>query len=453
MAKKRDEKRIVSHTTAIASFKPDDHNGAVVTPNVNASTFTFPKAEDGELSFGCAYGLEETLQRIDPKGKLKKRDIYARLSSPAVRDCEEMLKHIERTGSGKDNVADWALVFPSGMGALSTLVLATCFQSIDGHPDSKRDIIVHSEPLYGGTHAFFNNVVQRFGFTNVPANFNDTVALRRLLKKYKDRIGLVFCETPANPTLNMIDIATTRSLMDKVFKGKNQPVLAIDNTFMGIFQQPLALGADVVLYSATKYLGGHSDLIAGFLVGKDGPVSKIKNFTDKVVEAPVSEVIKFIRTIGGYTTSSDVAQRLWTHMETYVLRMRRQAEVAKQVAEWLKTHPKVGDVFFPTLLKDKAKEVFERQCLGHGAMIAFTVLPANKEAAYRFLNALSHCLRAVSLGCVRTLVDHPATWTHSDIKPVRQLEMGITPAMIRLSIGIEDPKDIIADLKKAFEAV
>lgn len=445
--------RMVSPFDALSTFDPDAHGGAVVVPNVQASTYAFLKAEDGEHSFGCAYGLQKTLKQTDPDGNRSMKDIYARLSNPTVRACEEMMRQVERTGSGKRDAADWAFVFPSGMGALATLVQACCFQPLDNPNGLKRDVIIHSTPLYGGTHALFHNVVQRWGYRNVQVDFTDRAALQSVLTQYRDRIGLVYCETPANPTLDMIDIAATRAVMDEVFAERSRPTFAVDNTFMGIFQQPLARGADVVLYSATKYLGGHSDLIAGFLVGKKGPTTFVKPFIGDVVEVPLEKAIIGQRTIGGYTTSSDVAQRLWTHMETYVLRMRRQAEVAEQVVAWLTTHPKVGTVSFPTLLTGEAKQVFERQCMGPGAMIAFTVTPDSKEAAYRFLNALSHCLRAVSLGCVRTLVEHPATWTHSDIAPEDQRGMGITPGMVRLSVGIEDPADIIADLDQALAAM
>lgn len=455
MAEEKIEMKMVSPTTAIASFNPDDCKGAVVVPNVNASTFAFPKAEDGEIAFAHAYGLTEKLKRLDPDGTHPKHDIYSRLSNSSVRACEEMMRQIERTGPNKKDCADYAVVLPSGMAALNVLVRASCFQSLGDAFNTKHDVIVHSTPLYGGTHALFYNIIQRWGFTHVPVDFTNKDELRAALMQYGDRIGLVYCETPANPTLTMIDIAATRALMDEVFAGKSRPALAVDNTFMGIFQQPLALGADVVLYSATKYLGGHSDLIAGFLVGKKGPTTMVKPFIGEATEAPLEAAIMGQRTIGGYTTSSDVAQRLWTHMQTYVVRMNCQAEVAKHVVDWLITQPKekVINLRFPTLLTGEAKKIFERQCLGHGAMIAFAVASDSQETAFRFLNALKHCVRAVSLGSVRTLVDHPATWTHSDIDPESQLEMSITPGMIRLSIGIEDPEDIIADLAQALAAV
>ncbi|MFH1132736.1 MAG: PLP-dependent aspartate aminotransferase family protein [Pseudomonadota bacterium] len=440
----------VNNTVALTAYNPYDYNGAVVVPNVTSSTFAFPRAEDGEHSFGCAYGLSETLERMDPDGTRPMMDIYARLSNPAVRACEASMKALEPN-------SDWAFVFPSGMGALCTLVYSCCFQSLsceaDGSPGPKRDAIIHSRPLYGGTHAFMHAVVQRFGFVNVEVDFRDASALRKALETYGDRIGLVFCETPANPTLDMIDIRATREIMEEVFEGGRVPILAVDNTFMGIFQQPLGLGADIVLYSATKFLGGHSDLIAGFLVGRSGPTTKLKPFIGEVTDVPIEGAIMAMRTIGGYTTSSDVAQRLWTHMNTYPLRMRRESEVATVVAQWLATHPKIAEVRFPTLLTGEAKEVYERQCLGPSSMIAFRLDPDTKEAAFSFLNALKHCVRAVSLGCVHTYANHPATWTHSDIAPDDQASMGITPGLLRLSIGIEEPEDLIADLNQALNAV
>lgn len=437
--------QMVDHTAALAAYKPEEHGGAVVVPNVQAATFAFPKAEDGKHSFGCAYMLQDILKLTDPNGNRPMMDIYSRLSSPAMRVCEQTMHALEPG-------ADWALLFPSGMGALNCLVHASCFQVLTPG-GSVRDVIVHSYPLYGGSHALFHNVIQRWGFQNVPVDFQDTDALRQIFQTYGDRIGLVFCETPANPTLDMIDLRALRALLDEVFPGVDRPPLAVDNTFMGIFQQPLQLGADIVLYSATKYLDGHADAIAGFLTGRHGPMTFVKPFSGGVVEAPFMNAIAGQRTIGGYTPSSDVSQRLTTHMATYTLRMRRQASVAEIVANWLYAHPKIQEVRFPTLLTGKAQEIYLKQCTGPSAMIAFRLKTDTEVAAFRFLDGLAYIPRAVSLGFVRTLANHPSTWTHSDISLEDQLACGITPGLIRLSIGIEEPEHLIEDLEQALSVI
>ncbi|KKW32010.1 MAG: Cys/Met metabolism pyridoxal-phosphate-dependent protein [Candidatus Uhrbacteria bacterium GW2011_GWA2_52_8d] len=277
----------VNNTTALTAYNPYDHDGAVAVPNVTAATFGFRRAEDGEHSFGCAYAIEEVLARLDPDGTRHMKDIYARLTCPAVRACEASMKALEPG-------ADWAFVFPSGMGAITALVQVCCHHSIDGSP--VRDVVIHSSPLYGGTHALLHTFIQRWGFTHVEVNFRDPKELRDALESYGDRVGLVFCETPANPTLDMVDIRMVREIMDEVFDGRRRPPLGVDNTFMGIFQHTLLMGADVAVYSATKFLSGHSDLIAGFLVGKTGIMTVVKPFTGDAVEASLMNAVPIWQT-------------------------------------------------------------------------------------------------------------------------------------------------------------
>lgn len=442
----------VSQTAPFASYNPYEHFGAVSLPNVHASTYAFEDSEDGEHAFGCAYGIADTVQRLDPQGTRKMHLIYARLTTPTILACEKSMKALEPD-------ADWAYLFPSGMGAITTLVQSVCHQAMDPNGTREegrvvRDYVIHNVPIYGGTHALMHSLLRRWGFKNIELNLNDPNAVLPFLKKYGSRIAMILLETPANPTTDMVDIKAVRSLVDEVY-GLNQyrPLLAVDNTFMGIFSHPLPLGADVVVYSATKYLGGHADLISGFLVGKNGPKTLVKPFMGSETFVDLSTAILGNRTICGYTPASDVAQRLWTHMQTYPMRMRRSAEVATQVAQFLAGHPKVTKVQHPSLLQGAAKELYERQCTGPSSMIAFTLAEDTKGAVFRLLNNMKLIVRAVSLGANRTLANHPATWTHSDITPEAQREMGITPGLIRLSVGIEEPEDLIADLEQALRFV
>lgn len=439
----------VNHTTALAAYNPSRDGGGVQPPMVEASTYRFSTADEGRRAFSCAYGLQPR-EQDDPDARPEL--IYARLTTPSMNTTEEVMKSLEPG-------ADWASLFPSGMAALTTLVHSTCHHPFGGVDlalgERRRDVIIYGTPIYGGTHGLMEIACPRWGFTGVAVNMSDLPLLQHVIETYRDRIGLVLCETPANPTIAMVDIGAVRRLLERLYPDeKHRPTFAVDNTFAGIFQHPLMLGADVAVYSATKFLGGHADLIGGMLTGLNGSSSVVvKSFVGGLAEVPLINVLMGNRTILGYTPSSEMAHKLSKHIQTYVLRMRRQAAVATIVASWLVAHPKVRKVYFPTLLIGEEAELYSRQMTGPSSMIAFELVGATEADAFRFLNTLEQILLAVSLGFIRSLAEHPASMTHSDITPVAQEKMGITPGLIRLSVGIEEPEDLIRDLEAALAVV
>ena len=440
----------ISNTAALTAYKPIEGKGAVQPPVVTASTFAFSTVEEGQLAFGCAYGLGKVVKALDPDGTRKAEPIYARLSTSSMSTVESMMKAIEPG-------ADWALLGPAGMSMASLLLVTACHQKLDtenpGLGTIRRDIVLYSHPVYGGTHALMEKIAPRFGFRAVAVDMRKLEAVRDAIKEFGGRIGLVYCETPANPTMAMVDIKGIADLLKDMYDDATRPVFAIDNTFAGIFQHPLLLGADVCLYSGTKYLGGHSDLIAGFLVGKTGKKCAIKSFDQGVVSVPFEMAILAHRTVMGFTPSSEMAHKLFTHMQTYILRMRKQAENATAIAGFLALHEKVAKVYFPTLLEGVDAELYHKQMTGPSAMIAFELKDKSEKAVAVFLDSLKVILLAVSLGFVRSLAEHPRTMTHSDITVEEQEKMGITGGLIRLSIGLEEPGDIIADLDQALAKV
>ena len=458
MNMRRGEWKNGKNTAPLAAYKPADHGQSVCLPMVDTSTYTFPTAEDGKYAFAKAYSLGPVVAAMDAEwAKTHKTprpvfNIYSRISGPTIQACEQSLVKIEPG-------AEWAMVFPSGMAAINTAIFATCHHELapegtDPVGTAKRDVIIHSKPLYGGTYAATHVVVQRFGFTAVEIDFRDPENLRTALKTYGDRVALVFLETPANPTLDMLDIKAAASVIDEMnYEKDTRPVLAVDNTFAGVFQSPLKLGADLAIYSVTKYMGGHADLIGGALIGTNRCNVGLKLFTGNLVSAPLSGAIGFVRTIFGYTTAPEVAHKLWKHLQTYNLRMKRSAKTANTVAKWLAKHKKVEKVNFPTMLKGDQLAIFQRQMTGTSSMIGFRVKGDSEAAAFRFIDSLQLILRAVSLGSNQSLIDHPMTWTHSDIMNDVLMEMDVTPGFVRLSIGIEDAKDLIHDLNQALKAV
>mgnify|MGYP001558995237 CR=1 FL=1 len=440
----------VSNTAALTAYKPSEGKGAVQPAVVDASTFTFESAMVAKIAFAHAYGLTEVIQNLDPDGIYKDELIYARLSNPSIKTVEDMMQALEPG-------ADWAFLFPAGMAETSALLVAACHHQLDvGQPGLgtiRRDVVLYSHPVYGGTHALMEKIAPRFGFHAVAVDMRNIEAVRDAIKEFGGRVGLVYCETPANPTMSMVDIQGIADLLKEMCDKASRPIFAVDNTFGGIFQHPLLLGADVCAYSATKYLGGHSDLIGGFLVGKTGRTCELKSFDKGVVSAPLKNAVFAMRTIMGFTPSSEMAHKLFIHMQTYILRMRQQAQNATAVAEFLATHDKVEKVYFPTLLEGADAELYKKQMSGPSGMIAFELKDGSEERAFTFLDSLNVVLRAVSLGFVRSLAEHPRTQTHSDITVEEQEKMGITAGLIRLSIGLEEPEDIIADLDQAFAKV
>ncbi len=399
-------------------YNPALSEGAIKCPIFQTSTFVFKTAEDGKSFFELAYGL----RRRGPGEEMGL--IYSRLNNPDLEILEDRLTLWDE--------AEAAAVFASGMAAISTTLLAFLRPG---------DVVLHSEPVYGGTDYLLKHVLPQFGVRVVGFHAGAPPAeaeakLRRL--GLVDRLAMIYLETPANPTNALVDIAAYAALGARL-GGERRVLTAVDNTFLGpLWQHPLKHGADLVLYSATKYIGGHSDVIAGVCLGPRDLLDQVRLF----------------RTMFGTMAGPHTGWLLLRSLETLKLRMTAQMKSARHVAEFLNDHPKVARVYYLGNLTedDPQYEVYRRQCSAPGGMISFEVVGGEAEA-FRLLNALRLIRLAVSLGGTESLAEHPATMTHADVDPEERMEFGITPAMVRLSIGVEHPDDLIADLAQALEAV
>ncbi|MEI6778050.1 MAG: cystathionine gamma-synthase family protein [Chloroflexales bacterium] len=399
-------------------YRPDLSQGAVKCPVFQTSTFVFASAEEGKAFFELAYGL----RKQGPNEEMGL--IYSRLNNPDLEILEDRLTIWDDAAA--------AAVFASGMAAISTTMLTFLRPG---------DVVLHSEPVYGGSDYLLKHILPQFGVRALgfPAGASEdeiTTIIRR--SGAAEHLALIFVETPANPTNALVDIAACARLA-RAHGGGRRVIVAVDNTFLGpLWQQPLKHGADLVLYSATKYIGGHSDVIAGVCLGPLDLILQVKGF----------------RTMLGTMSGPHTAFLLMRSLETLKLRMTCQMKNARYVADFLADHPKVVRVYYLGHLTDDdpQHEIYHRQCSGPGAMISFDVIGGEVEA-FRLLNALRLIKLAVSLGGTESLVEHPASMTHSDVDPEERMEMGITPAMVRISVGVENPEDIIADLRQALEQV
>jgi methionine-gamma-lyase len=393
--------------------------GGGQAPIFQTSTFVFESAEAGKAFFEVAYGLRE-------KGPAETAGlIYSRLNNPGLEIIEDRLTLWDG--------AEAAAVFESGMAAISTTVFAFLRPG---------DVVVFPEPIYGGTEYLFHEVLPQFGIETAcfPA-MEGMAGLERALDEgdRRKRLRMIYVETPSNPTNALMDIEACAALARQLGTPERRVLVAVDNTFLGpLYQHPLKLGADLVLYSLTKYVGGHSDLIAGGCLGS----------------AELIGQVKVTRTIFGTMAGPWTSWLLMRSLETLKLRMTSQMKNARYVADWLADHPKVAKVYYLGHLKegDPQHDIYAKQCSGPGGMISFEVKGGEAEA-FRFLNALELIKLAVSLGGTESLVEHPGTMTHSDVPPADQLRMGITPAMVRISVGVENYEDLIADLEQALEAI
>ena len=401
-------------------YDPKLSEGAVKCPVFQTSTFTFRSAEDGKAFFEVAYGLRD--QRPTEEPGL----IYSRLNNPDLEILQDRLCLWDEAESG--------LVFCSGMAAIATTVLSFL------RPD---DVIVCSEPVYGGTEFLVENILPQFGVSRVwfgsgTAKPTLDEAIQRA--SAAGRIGMILLETPANPTNGLVDIAACAEAANRIGAATGRrPLVAVDNTFLGpLWQHPLQHGADLVLYSLTKYAGGHADLIAGACLGSEELVATVRG----------------MRTILGTISDPHTAWLLMRSLETLKVRMTSSMENARAVASFLAGHPRVKDVWYLGFLPADHPQfgLYQRQCLSPGSTFSFEIHGGEAEA-FRLLNHLQLVKLAVSLGGTESLMEHPATMTHSDIPPARQLEMDITPAMLRISVGLEHPDDLIADLTQALAAM
>ncbi len=390
------EKKLGFATRAIhAGQEPDPLYGALSTPIYQTSTFVFANAAQGAARFA---GSQEGY-------------IYTRLGNPTVTALEEKIADLEGGGA--------AAACATGMAAISATLMALVGQG---------DHIVHSAALYGCTYAFLHDIAPRFG---IQATAVDTADLAAVKGAIGPNTKVVYLESPTNPTMRISDI---RAIAD--LARAHGARVVVDNTFMSPYlQRPLALGADVVVHSATKYINGHGDVVAGLIISDQETIKEIKMTT--------------LKDFGGTISPFD-AWLILRGAKTLPLRMERHCQNAMAIAEYLEGHPAVAQVYYPGLPSFPQHELATKQMSAFGGIMAFE-LKGGYPAGVALMNGVKLCHLAVSLGDIDTLIQHPASMTHSVVPEAQRLSASITPGLVRLAVGLEDPADIIADLDQALE--
>jgi len=417
MSKKHDfkpESLMMSH-----GYKPELSEGSIKSPIFQTSTFVFKNAQEGKAFFEVAYGLREK-EASEEVGL-----IYSRINNPDLEILETRLKLW-------DNADDCA-VFESGMAAISTVLLEFL---------APGDVLLYSSPLYGGTDHFIKEFLKKIGIHTISFTPNDTQ--EDIVKRLKNsglanKLSMIYIETPANPTNALIDIEMCNEIALRYSSDDKKVYLTVDNTYMGpLWQHPLKHGADLVLYSATKYIGGHSDLIAGACCGNQDVINRVK----------------ILRTFLGNMAAPHTGWLLMRSLETLKIRMEQQATNAEQVANYLNEHEKVEKVYYLGLIPEGTSEhkIYKRQYNSPGAMLSFDIQGGEKEA-FKFIDNLKLIKLAVSLGGTESLVEHPATMTHAGVAPAFREELSITEKLVRLSIGVENQSDLIWDIEQALAKV
>ena len=397
-------------------YDPQRSEGAAVPPVFRTSTFIFKRAEDGKRAFEIAYGLR-------PRGAGESPAlIYTRVNNPNSEIVED--RAVVWDG------AEAAALFSSGMGAISSACLAFLRPG---------DLVLFSDPIYGGTEYLFRRLLPEYGIRTIPFPAGAGADALEALVAAHGAPRILFIESPANPTMQLCDMAAARAVADRHATPGRPTLVLVDNTFLGpIFSRPLEHGADLVLYSATKFFGGHSDLVAGLAMGR----------------AELVGPCKVMRTILGSNSDPDTAWLISRSLGTLQLRMEKQQENAGRLVEMLRAHPKVARVYYPGLAEMGPEQValWRRQCTGSGSIASFDIRGGEAEA-FAVLDAVRHMRLAVSLGGIETLVEHPWSMTHADMTPQEKRHAGFSEAMIRVSVGLEDPADLAADLAQALEAI
>ncbi len=392
-------------------WDPADGLGSLKPPLFHTSTFVFESAEAAERLFAIVYGGEE------PGPDEDVGFIYTRMDHPNLVMTEAKLASWDG--------ADAAQLFSSGTSAIFTTFLTHL---------GPGDLILHGAPLYGGTNTLLQKVLVPLGFE--VGSFGPEASQDEIAGLIGERrLGALYLETPANPSNEVFDIALASRVARGAATREHRPLVIVDNTFLGPYaQRPLDHGADLVVYSATKFFGGHDDVTAGVVTGP----------------AELIEPMKTMRYRIGTTADPHAAWLVGRSLETYALRMERQTANAHQVSEFLQGHPKVERVRYLGAVDqdDRVAELAKRQWSSGGSMICFDVA-GGKEAAFRFLDGMQLVANATSLGGTKTIACHPWTTTHSNVPVESRLRMGINESMIRLSVGVEAPEDIIADFEGA----
>lgn len=399
-------------------YDPVLSEGSLKPPIFLTSTFAFPSAADGKRHFEGITG-----KRPGGADGL----VYSRFNAPNQEILEDRLAIWDG--------AEKALSFSSGMTAICVLMLTYAAQG---------DVIVHSGPLYAASEGFVAKWLSKFGVTylDFPAGatrevIEDTLNRARAQAEASGgKVSMVYLESPANPTNALVDVEAVKAARDAIV-GTDCPI-AIDNTFLGpLWARPLDQGADIVVYSLTKYVGGHSDLVAGSIAGAEKwmtPVRMLRN------------------TMGGIC-DPNTAWMLLRSLETVELRMQRAGENAAKVCAWLKKHPKVEGLGYLGMIEDaRQQDIYDRHCKGAGSTFSL-LLKGGEAECFRFLDSLKIAKLAVSLGGTETLASHPASMTHLSVPDGRKAELGISDNLVRISIGIEDADDLIADFEQALAAV
>jgi cystathionine beta-lyase/cystathionine gamma-synthase len=376
-----------------------------------SSTYVFANPEEAERAFSIMAG------RVQVEDGERPALIYSRFSHPNSEILEDQIVPLEPG-------AQAAGVFNSGMAAIMSAFAAVA------RPGTT---IVYTTPLYGGTTGLIHNFLEPFGVLGVPVPGGDTVAIDQAIRAARN-LSIVCLETPANPTMVMTDI---RRAAETARNHPDRPVIMVDNTFLGpVFQHPLLLGADLVLYSATKYLSGNSDMVAGAALSEDPELMR---------------KILVKRSMFGSILQPDECWMLNSRLPTVSLRMNRQSKNAQRLAEALHGHSRIKRVLYPTLFEDAGqRRIFEEQCAYPGGLFSLEFY-GGKPAAFDFLRNLQIGRNAVSLGSVETLVCHPRSTTHSGMSAQELDEAGIGDDLVRVSVGVEDWRDLLADFEQALE--
>ena len=394
-------------------FDPSLSFGSARPAVFRSSTYVFPTPEAAERAFAITTG------KIKPAEGERADLIYSRFSHPNSEILEDQIVPLEP--GARD-----AAVFNSGMAAIMTAFFAFA------RPNST---IVYTTPLYGGTTGLIHTFLEPFGVHGIPVRSGDTEGIDEAIRSAKN-CCIVFIETPANPTLIMTDIERAAGT---ALKQPDRPVIMVDNTFLGpTFQHPMQLGADIVLYSGTKYLSGFSDMVAGVAITK----------TTEMIQK-----IRSRRGMFGNILQPDECWLLDGRLPTVQLRMNRQSKNAQRLAEALHGHKKLSRVIYPTLFQDpEQKRIYEKQCAYPGGLFSIE-FAGGKPAAFEFLRHVRIAKNAVSLGGVETLTCHPKSTTHSGMSPEELAESGVTDGLVRISAGLEDWRDLLADFEQALAAV
>ncbi len=421
-------KRVINNKTTIGNHKlhpetlmmsygydPMLSEGSVKPPVFLTSTFVFPNAEAGEAFFDVMAG-RKPLPKGDSAGL-----VYSRFNHPNAEITEDRLAVLEGAEEG--------VVCASGMGAITSTLLSVLRPG---------DVLVHGSPIYGGTETLIRNLLSQFGILSV--EFQDGMNPKSLdvaIEKAKKlgAVKMLYIETPGNPTNALFDFEIVKAAQAKLEKETGlRPVTVCDNTLLGpVFQQAVGQGIDMSVYSLTKYVGGHSDLIAGAVLGDGEMIKKVRG----------------IRNAMGMNLDPNTAWMLSRSLETVTLRMKHATKTGSKVAAWLQGNDYVKTkVLHPEFIKDRRyQEIYKRQCTGPGSTFSF-VIEGSRQDAFNIINGLS-----LFKSAVKSLISHPASTTHSGIPADIREQGGLTEGLIRISIGLEHPDDLIADLDAAFRKV